>query len=275
MTPLLLIVATALASSTAGECPGGRRVTFEPKAAKKAFQAAKTAKELEPLLRALALKTAEKASSCVEQEPSRAAVDVFKAALFGSEKRDLVVQARGWMCGAKLLDGVVLRRAGGEANVWCAFPLPFLPGLVDMEYLGEHRLTFGFVNLTDAKRQTVRVDSYESQRGTGMFEEESTSFYDVDPGTGALRELFTLEASSGRGGFTSESQSTDIRVSVVEDAHFPRKLKVEERGSVCPGPYQKVPMPSGEVEVPSNGECTTASETYLACLEGARYERCR
>jgi hypothetical protein len=274
MTPLPLIVAAALASNPVDECPGGRKVTFEPKAGRKAFKAAKTAKELEPLLRALALKTAEMASSCVEREPSRAEVDVFKAALFSGEKRDLVVQVRGWMCGAKLLDGVVLRRAGGEANAWCAFPLPFLPGLVDMEYLGEHKLTFGFVNLTDANRQTVRLDSYESQHGTGMVEEGSTSFHDVDPKTGAFRELFALGWSSGRGGFTSESWSTYFKVSVVEDAHFPRKLKVEERGSLCPGPYKQVPTPSGEVAVPSDGECTTASETYLACLEGARYGRC-
>ncbi|MFP2905337.1 hypothetical protein ACLESD_09825 [Pyxidicoccus sp. 3LFB2] len=275
-------VGSAAASSNPepAPCVGGREVTFDPKEQRAAFAAVKDLSSLSRLMKALNFKAAEHLEDCKgpggsePEPPSSVALDVFKAALSSGQKRDLVLQVRGTACDSRLLDGVLLRPLAEKKKAYCAIPVPFLPRLVHHQMLASTAV-FAFVQLTDERRQSIRVDAYEAEPGTALLETSTTTFWDFEPRTNTFRELFMISNTNGRSGFHSPSGWSEFEVTVAKDGDFPRQLSVKESSTTCPPIEQEVTMPSGEeVSVPGSGECTTTKNAFHACLRGQKYERC-
>ncbi|QSQ13088.1 hypothetical protein [Myxococcus landrumensis] len=247
------------------DCP--LRVTVRPLELKKQVKAATTTTELKKLLQPLGMLmlplSGWEACQGTGVDVASAQLDVFRARLVAADKQDVVLQARGVVCGSvRMLDGVVLIPTEGK-DTFCALPLEFLPKLT---HSSEHRAVFSFENLTDPGRQVFRVEKVESEVRS---EDLALSYWEVQDGQ--LRSIFSVAWSSSVGLVTREA---DVKV-VLVGKEYPRQLEVQESVRECGG---TVDMPSGE-QSQTEG-CTHARNTERLCYrresakEPASYGRC-
>jgi len=200
-------------ASSTGECPSSGRVTVTPEVLARKVDAARSTAELRALLQTVHLGAALDEKACREADALLAPrLDVSRARIVSAGAEDVLLLARGTVCGTQaLLAGVVLHPVGA-ADTFCAIPLPFLPGLAEP---GRVSTEVTVENLTDPVRQVLRVT-------TSLPSAEALSYWEWQ--AGALRSIASVKWGSFRGERRRESKAT---VSVV-GAGFPRELEVQE-----------------------------------------------
>jgi hypothetical protein len=253
---MLLVVAVASAAPGVPPVPCAGEVLsgFDPTAARGAFAAARTADDLTAALRGVGL-----GPSGPGGPSGPVVLDVFRAALYGPRKEDLVVQPRG----GGVLTGASLHPLGGGR--WCALPLPFLPG--PAEYRGGD-WTFAFVALTDPVRQSVRVDH---DVATPYTDGEHIGLWEIRDGRWVELYAVTTENASVNLALIGPNTWTSVNVEIVGDT-FPRRLSVTETTSAWVSNVA-VDTPHGRVVIPVEGSGETDRATGW-CLVGQRYAPC-
>ncbi|MCE9671622.1 hypothetical protein LY474_27825 [Myxococcus stipitatus] len=195
------------------ECPSARRVKAVPEVLARQVAAEKSTPALRALLQSVHLGGPLEAKACREATvPASARLELIRARVLSVDSEDLLLVARGTVCGEEtLLEGVVLHPSGA-ADTFCAIPLPFLPGLAEP---GRFSTEVTVENLTDPVRQVLRVT-------TNLQSVEELSYWEWQ--AGALRSIASVKWGIFRGERRRESTA---KVSVV-GAGFPRELEVQE-----------------------------------------------
>ncbi|AKF85070.1 hypothetical protein MFUL124B02_08855 [Myxococcus fulvus 124B02] len=237
-------------------CPQERRVTVVPKTLKKQLGAATRSAEVKKLLEPFHLELKwNRHSSCKEDAPASVVLDIFRARIVSAETEDIVLQARGTLCGnAAFFAGVVLHPLA-EKNVYCSMNMPFLPGEPESAGNGPDapRIVFAFENLTDPVRKVIRAELNDCPR----FCHSELTYWEAQEG--ALKEIFRIEWDSGASHYGSSN--TNVSVS-AEGKEFPRKLRLKESVESC---GSQVTLPSGAIGYTS--ECDEASSEVVYCYQ--------
>ncbi|NTX66193.1 hypothetical protein HUA74_36600 [Myxococcus sp. CA051A] len=236
-------------------CPLEQQVTVLPKALKKQLGAATRSAEVKKLLEPLHLETRwDMYSSCDADDPASVVLDVFRARIVSAETEDVVLQARGTMCGQEqFIAGAVLHPLA-EKNAYCSINMPFLPGKPESSIsYAPTKIVFAFENLTDPVRKVIRVELVACPR----FCTSEFSYWEAQDGS--LKKIFGIEWGSG----SDFSGSTNSNVSVsAEGKEFPRKLRVKESVESC---GSTVTLPSGEIA--HSSACDEASSEAIYCYQ--------
>ncbi|TQF11438.1 hypothetical protein FJV41_34160 [Myxococcus llanfairpwllgwyngyllgogerychwyrndrobwllllantysiliogogogochensis] len=236
-------------------CPLEQQVTVLPKVLKKQLGAATRFAEVKKLLEPLLLETRwDMYSSCKEDDPVSVVLDVFRARIVSAETEDVVLQARGKMCGQEqFITGAVLHPLA-EKNAYCSINMPFLPGKPEQSTSYDPtKIVFAFENLTDPVRKNIRVELVDCPR----FCHSELSYWEAQDGS--LVKIFGIEWGSG--GDYSGSSSSSVSVT-AEGKEFPRKLRLKESFESC---GSMVTLPSGEIA--HSSACDEASSEAIYCYQ--------